>query len=115
MKVYIAGPMTGLPDSNYPAFHEKAEELREAGVEVYNPAENHEGRTDLPLREYFKADLPQICDSDALVVLPGWEGSPGVGVEVALALHLGMPILHAETLEPIDVVAQQPIKVWDPC
>ena len=39
-RVYIAGPMTGLPAFNYPAFHAAAATLRQAGYVVENPAEN---------------------------------------------------------------------------
>ena len=83
--MYIAGPMTGLPDYNYPAFHRMAALLRSCGYEVFNPAENHGGRTDLPLAEYYKIDLPQVCDADALVLLEGWEKSAGASLEVTLA------------------------------
>ena len=38
MKVYIAGPMSGYPDMNGPAFDKKADELRAQGYEVVNPA-----------------------------------------------------------------------------
>ncbi len=84
--------MTGLPDYNYPTFNRWAETLRRNGYEVVNPAENHEGRTDLPLADYFKIDLPQVCEVDAVVVLPGWEKSKGASLEVALARHLGKPV-----------------------
>lgn len=36
---YLAGPMTGLPDLNFPTFHARAAELRALGHEVVNPAE----------------------------------------------------------------------------
>jgi len=38
-RIYISGPMTGLPEHNFPAFHAAAERLRKAGWEVNNPAE----------------------------------------------------------------------------
>ena len=37
--IYIAGPMTGLPDLNFPTFHTEAARLRSLGHEVINPAE----------------------------------------------------------------------------
>ena len=39
MKLYIAGPMTCLPEYNFPAFHSTAAHLRGMGHEVLNPAE----------------------------------------------------------------------------
>ena len=39
MRVYIAGPMSGIENSNFPAFHAAAAELRALGHEVVNPAE----------------------------------------------------------------------------
>ena len=37
MKIYIAGPMSGLPEMNYPAFFAEATRLRGLGYEVINP------------------------------------------------------------------------------
>lgn len=37
-KIYIAGPMTGIPDYNRPAFNEYAAKLVEQGHTVLNPA-----------------------------------------------------------------------------
>ena len=39
LKVYLAGPMAGYKDHNFPAFNAKAAELRALGHEVFNPAE----------------------------------------------------------------------------
>ena len=99
--VYLAGPMSNLPDYNYPAFHNTTKALREQGFIVFNPAENHDGRTDLPLEEYYRTDIPQVCDADAVAVLPGWESSGGAKIEVALARQLGKPVIDAITLEEI--------------
>ena len=37
--IYVSGPMSGLPDLNFPAFHAAAAELRALGHTVVNPAE----------------------------------------------------------------------------
>lgn len=39
-RIYIAGPMSGLPEFNYPAFNRAAAVLRAQGHHVENPAEN---------------------------------------------------------------------------
>lgn len=44
--IYLCGPMTGLPEYNYPAFHAAAAELRAQGWRVVNPAENAEPTAD---------------------------------------------------------------------
>lgn len=79
MRVYIAGPMTGLPEYNFPAFNAAAAAWREAGWEVLNPAESFEGRTDLPYEEYVDHDIDLLVTCDAIAVLPGWNGANARG------------------------------------
>ena len=38
MKVYIAGPMSGIPEWNFPAFYQVEEALLALGLETVNPA-----------------------------------------------------------------------------
>lgn len=92
MKVYIAGPMTGIPDFNYPAFHKRAAELRASGYEVINPAENFNGDQALPYEEYIRQGIRQVSDCDAICLLPGWEKSSGVQIELAVARALKLEV-----------------------
>ena len=101
-RVYIAGPMTGHPEHNFPAFHAAAGRLHEAGCEVVNPADNFGGRTDLPRSSYLRADVVLLLQCDAMAVLPGWETSLGAKLEYLLARELQMPIFDAETLQSLD-------------
>lgn len=101
-RIYLAGPMTGLPDYNFPAFMKAAAYLRSQGAIVFNPAENdllrygadflqHAERFDP--RKTFGDDTRWICEyADAIALLPGWENSTGVKAELALAkaLHLAV-------------------------
>ena len=56
MKIYIAGPMSGLPNNGYDAFHRKAAHLRAAGWEVVNPAEMDLEEGLSPTREFTRQD-----------------------------------------------------------
>jgi hypothetical protein len=96
-KVYLAGPMSGIVGLNYPAFKAAARVLREElGLFVCNPAELAPPvQTADPgeYRVYLMPDLQWIAShAQALVVLPGWQRSTGVKVEVALAKSMGLPI-----------------------
>ena len=108
MKLYLAGPMSGLPDFNFPAFDAAAAQLREAGHHVFNPADEDRnsgfdgmGMSGDPveaaakgfnLRETLKADLSWICDhAEGIALLPGWEKSNGARAEVALSRVLNIP------------------------
>jgi nucleoside 2-deoxyribosyltransferase len=100
MRIYLAGPMTGLPDFNFPAFHECAEALRASGHTVKNPAETDGGDTSQPWSYYMRKDIAMLLECEAVAVLPGWERSRGATLEVHVARALGMPVLDAHTLEP---------------
>lgn len=129
MKLYLAGPMTGIQDFNFPLFDSVAAELRERGYEVFNPAENdrqngYDGKSltgdpveakaaGFNLRETLKQDLAWICDhADGLALLPYWEKSRGAKTEVALAHALGLPAqlwVHWPPLEvPVETVKFEP-------
>lgn len=92
-KIYIAGPMTGLPDFNYPAFNAAAAKLRAMGHEVLNPAENPEPacRT---WQGYMRLALAQLVQCECIVMLPGWADSKGAMIERKLAQTLEMEVVN---------------------
>lgn len=116
MKLYLAGPMRGLPEHNFPAFHEAAKGLRDQGHEVWSPAEHDlsEGfdpvnDKPLPLSHYMTHDLPAVCQSDAVACLHGWEKSDGAKLEVYVAQKCGKPVFKVTpeiTLESISEARQ---------
>ena len=97
MTVYIAGPMSGLPDFNYPAFNAVAAELRAEGQTVVNPAENDSGSTGQPWEFYMRLGLIGLMQCDEIMLLPGWENSPGACLEHHVAEALGMRISKWES------------------
>lgn len=90
--IYIAGPMSGLPDFNRPAFNEAADKLRAEGYPVNNPAELDGGSTDQPWEYYMRRALSLLVMSDEVRLLPGWLDSKGARLEVRTALALGLPV-----------------------
>lgn len=88
--LYIAGPMTGLPQFNYPAFHAAAVKLQAAGFEVLNPADNRL-EADAKWEDYMRVALGQLLRADGVALLPGWEVSRGARIEYGLARDLNVP------------------------
>lgn len=105
-KLYVSGPMTGYPLFNFPAFESAARQLRDMGFAVVSPAEKDieagfdpTGRDDdFDLRAALEWDVQAVLESDAVVLLPGWEDSPGCAIEVLTAAAAGIPVV------PIDRV-----------
>lgn len=90
MRLYIAGPMTGLPELNYPAFHEAEAQLVAAGFDVLSPAHNS-GKAD-DWAGYMRLGIAQLIQCDGVALLPGSHNSRGARVERQLAEELGMRV-----------------------
>lgn len=90
-RIYLSGPMTGLPELNFPAFHAAAAALRAQGFQVTNPAEINVGG-DKTWEACMRADIKALCDCDTLLLLPGWQHSRGAHLELQIAHRLGLSI-----------------------
>lgn len=133
MKVYVAGPMTGIPQFNFPAFEAVATDLRARGFEVVSPAEldDPESRaaalasedgdpaaynsvTGETWGDLLARDVKLIADGgiEAIVVLPGWESSRGARLETFVANVLcGLPV-YRYGLELLPVTAGRLSIAW---
>lgn len=115
-RLYISGPITGLPDHNKAAFEQAWEQLVGAGYTAVNPhvicavLAEHEcaypctpSELELPWADYLRSDLIEMLRScEALAMLPGWETSRGARLEVHVARDLGWEV--------------KPLSDWlDPC
>lgn len=117
MRIYLAGPMRGTPEFNFPVFNMWAAKLRADGHEVFNPAERdieRHGGVDISkgnvdgcekaaakkhgfdLRTALAEDMDFICrKADAIYMLPGWGASKGARAEHATAVALSLLVLGA--------------------
>jgi len=105
MKVYIAGPMTGYPEWNVPAFRAADAQLRAYDFEVVSPVDIDHGPGEFgsyPHAHYMKGDLRALVECDAIALLPEWYTSKGARCEVAVALTLGLYFIDALTGLPME-------------
>jgi hypothetical protein len=96
-RLYIAGPMSGLPGMNFPLFHAEAMRLRGLGYEVINPAEINPDQG-MSWSECMRADIAALVTCDAIALLPGWRDSRGATLEQHIADRLGMPSFEVAEL-----------------
>lgn len=105
--VYICGPMSGLPQFNYPAFREAETLIRKRyGCRVLNPARQPDG---LEYDEYMRRGCADVVSATVVIVLPGWQKSPGAKDEMACAAIHGIRVVmweelgEGETIERVGV------------
>lgn len=92
-RVYLAGPMTGLPDFNFPAFNAETAILRAQGLTVINPAE-HGIVAGALWADYLRHDIAGLVSCERIHLLQGWEKSKGARLEFRIATELGMAVTH---------------------
>ena len=97
-RIYVSGPMSGLPDFNYPAFKEAAAALCRAGWDSVSPTETgqQEGWT---WEDYMRAAIALQVTCDFVYMLPGWEQSRGATIEHALAHVFGQRVMYPQEPE----------------
>ncbi|MBE8594033.1 DUF4406 domain-containing protein [Pseudomonas sp. MAFF 301449] len=95
-RIYLSGPMSGLPELNFPLFHAETARLRGLGYEVVNPAEVNPGGGSWG--ECMRRDIVELLNCDTIALLKGWAGSDGAFLELTIASRLGMTVVSAHDL-----------------
>lgn len=89
--VFISGPMSGKPGLNFDAFFSMEKMLiKNTQCKVINPARNPDG---LCYEEYMELNFQSISQSDIILLLDGFEHSPGSLRELQKALEYGCTVL----------------------
>ena len=122
--VYIAGPMSNLPQFNYPAFAEAEELISECGVIVLNPTKlvntadeydeimssvdgSYELSSGKTWSDFIIPSVKVIIDRvGSLVFLKGWQTSRGARLEAVTAMLCGKPCYtypHLVELTAVDI------------
>jgi len=97
--IYISGPISGKPNGNHAAFCAAEIKLRANGHNAVNPHTvgavlwNKLGREPL-YAEYMLEDIRAMLACDTILLLPGWEASPGARLERAVAEACGFTVLY---------------------
>jgi hypothetical protein len=104
MRYYICGPMSHMPQSNFPMFYAVARDLRSRGYEIISPAEldddedkaaamasstgsladHPKGKT---WADFLSRDVKIVADEvQGLIFLPGWTKSRGAKLEAFVGI-----------------------------
>lgn len=97
-KIYISGPVTGMPNKNREDFNRATNIWEYAGFEAINPldCEHNDGKT---WAECVRHDLEKLLKCQSIAMLPGWDKSRGAKLEHYIATELGMSVYSAFSLE----------------
>lgn len=113
-RAYLSGPMSNYKNLNFESFEEQEKIWTEAGFEVISPAAMDIESGDVEVTRWkngniksvvsnpdfnyeaaLQRDLAAVATCQAIVLLPGWNESPGAKRELAAALALGLEVIVA--------------------
>ena len=97
LKWYLAGPMTGYDQQNFPLFDSVATKLREQGYDIVSPAELDSpeeraialanARSAQTWGDFLARDVKIIADrAQGIIFLSGWQQSRGARLEATVGL-----------------------------
>ena len=125
---YLAGPMRGYDQFNFPTFDEAAADLRAHGIGVISPDEHDRSLgfdetlnslEGFDMAAALRWDILTIMDeeTEGVIVLPGWEASSGARAETSVAWAMSKRVLAYPTLMPIrpgKSVSRDEVRIVDP-
>lgn len=105
-RCYVAGPMRGYPNLNFPEFDRVSGMLRSQGWYVISPADHDRSLgfdpgdnreyTEQVYNELMRWDIGQVLSADAIYMMRNWQSSEGATVEFTVAKAIGITIMYEE-------------------
>lgn len=94
MKIYLAGPITDIPNLNLDEFRKYEKLLKEKGFQVVVPHDLFKDMdtTDFHWEDYMKICLPAMMACERVITLNDWHKSKGTKLEVYNARELNIPV-----------------------
>lgn len=109
MRVFISGPMRGIPYYGFPAFDEAKAAFEAVGFEVVTPADldravgfdamtlpadtDWNAEAGFDIRAAMKRNIDALLDCDGVVFLRDWNRSHGCHIEMDIAQRCKLPFL----------------------
>ena len=128
MKIFISGPMRGIPYYGFPALDAARAAFEAAGFDVVTPADLDRAAgfdaMDLPettdwnaeagfdVRAAMKRNIDALLECDALVSLFGDRWSMGCGIERDIAERCNIQTFRQSVNETLPELAQVVQKLW---
>lgn len=121
--MYLAGPMRGYPELNFPQHLAVAKRIREiTNIQVLSPAEedialgfdpNEDVNLDSTfLRACLVRNAQLIAQSDAVLMLPGWQLSDGCQQEAWCCILAGIPLYEIK-VDLLMAPQRACVTLWD--
>lgn len=116
-KPYIAGPMSGHPEFNYPAFFAMENRLRDLGIQdILNPVYIADGELGHPYDFYIRHSMKMLIQAQSIVMLNGWKGSKGAELEYHTAMTMGIPVFNQDLellTDDIPIIDEDNINIFE--
>lgn len=96
--IYVCGPITNIPENNFPAFKKVQEVLDSEAISNIIPHEIFDGidTKDFTHNDFMKYCVSHLAFCDKVITLKGWESSVDATMEVRIARAMGKEVINAD-------------------
>ena len=90
---YLSGKITGIENEAPALFAQAEKEVINMGFSPVNPMtiKHNHNKT---WQSFMREDVKALCDCDGIYMLSNWRESNGAKIELAVANHLELDVMH---------------------